>query len=141
MIPTSFPEQNTIIGEGQNEYQPLPAFINYSIMSQPASFCVALNDDDIADILRGRKIWLQQLTFGGHFKPMMINTVPPVLGGKSESDYENSRMKAFFAITDEMVNIKGDPKALAQIAFVMGKENQDLAVFLGELLKLAKAIE
>ena len=55
-----FPEQTVIIAKNQPEYLPLPANISPEGI---VTCCWELSDDDVAQIIKTRKIWHQILTF------------------------------------------------------------------------------
>jgi hypothetical protein len=84
MNPIKFDEVNTVIGENQPEYEPLPAFVRpftvedecekVEIENGEVVSCWELSDEEIADIVKNRKVWLSTLTFGGPFQPVLLTT-------------------------------------------------------------------
>jgi len=80
MKPVRFEEVNAVIGEKQPEYEPLPALIkDYEVEGQVLEraqvvTCWDLTDEEIADIVKNKKIWLSTLTFGYPFQPVCLTT-------------------------------------------------------------------
>lgn len=81
MIPVIFPEANGLLGATQEEYEPLPIY-RHGGEEGRVSFCCALSDVEIAEIVRTRRIWVQQLTFGLHFQPIALSSLKPQDIGK-----------------------------------------------------------
>lgn len=76
MKPIEFKGQNMVLGKGQPQYMELPALRCNDIAGTTWS-CWELDDQDIADLVKNRKIWLGQLTFHQPFSPQMVTTVMP----------------------------------------------------------------
>lgn len=80
MKPVNFEEVNAVIGEKQEEYEPLPALIkDYEDDGQVLEraqvvSCWELTDEEVADIVKNRKLWLSTLTFGYPFQPVCLTT-------------------------------------------------------------------
>lgn len=81
MTPIDFPETNTIIlSENQPAYAPLPAlYIGDSRGTCIA--CLEISEEELAEIVTTRKIWVTVLTFQQPFQPFMLSTEKPVLEG------------------------------------------------------------
>jgi len=77
MKPTSFKGQNIILGKDQPEYLDLPA-LRCDDEAGTTWSCWELDDADLADMIKHRKIWVGQLTFGRPFSPQMITTSMPL---------------------------------------------------------------
>lgn len=77
MKPTTFPGHNIVLGKGQPEYLELPAHRSNDHQGTTWA-CWELDDNDIADLVKHRRIWVGQLTFGGLFQPQMITTQMPL---------------------------------------------------------------
>lgn len=76
MKPVEFPQMNAKIAEHQKEYVTLPAHI----VNEPEGriiCCLELDDDEIEEIVRTRKIWHQQLTFHQPMQPIFLSTKNP----------------------------------------------------------------
>lgn len=71
MIPVKFPGYNIVFGEDQPEYQPLPAL---RLSDGTVITCWQLSDIDINDILKTRRFYLKQLTFGQQLQPILPMT-------------------------------------------------------------------
>jgi len=70
-----FPQQTVIIAKDQPEYLPLPAHIsNEGIVT----CCWELSDDDIAQIIKTRKIWHQIWAFRKPLQPQLLLTECPL---------------------------------------------------------------
>lgn len=78
MTPGSFPEETVVLGKDQPEYLPLCAHVSDD-QTQTVTTCWDLNDVDIAAIIKHRKIWVQQLTFGQPLQPQRVTAFKPVL--------------------------------------------------------------
>lgn len=72
MKPIEFESQNIIIGEGQPEYQPLPAKVNQaegSVLS-----CWKLTPEEIQRVVETGVVWVKQLTFNQDLQPVLVST-------------------------------------------------------------------
>lgn len=76
MNPVTFEGHNIVLGKGQPQYLELPALrcndANGTVWS-----CYELDETDIADLIKHRKLWIGQLTFQNLFAPQMATTVMP----------------------------------------------------------------
>ena len=70
-----FPQRTIIIAENQPEYLPLPAHID---KQGTVTCCWELSDDEIAEIIKTRKIWHQILTFKNALQPQLLLTECPL---------------------------------------------------------------
>lgn len=70
MIPIDFPGRNIVFGEGQPEYQPLPAMLVKGI-EQEVITCWELTDEEIDELVKTRKLYLCQYTFGSRLQPIL----------------------------------------------------------------------
>jgi len=79
MNAVNFKEQNTTIGEGQEEvYIPLPVNMNESDVAIPVTFCMEMTENEL-NVLNGtNKIWVTVYTFGAGFHPISLSTEKPV---------------------------------------------------------------
>lgn len=76
MIPVPFPQANGVLAATQDEYEPLPVY-QFGDAQGRVAFCCRLSDAEIAQIVRTRSLWVQQLTFGKPFQPMALTTHQP----------------------------------------------------------------
>lgn len=76
MNPVDFEGMNTVFGVGQPQYLDLPALRCGDLQGTVWS-CWELDDEDIKDIIRTRKLWVGQLTFNKPLSPQMVSTVMP----------------------------------------------------------------
>jgi hypothetical protein len=76
MIPVQFPESNAVLARDQGEYEPLPIY-TFGDAEGRMAFCCRLSDAEIAEIVRTRTLWIQQLTFGRRFQPIALSTERP----------------------------------------------------------------
>lgn len=70
-----FPQRTVIFAENQPEYLPLPAHIDNDGV---VTCCWELSDDEIAQIIKTRKIWHQILTFKKALQPQLLLTECPL---------------------------------------------------------------
>jgi hypothetical protein len=75
MIATTFPQVNIEIAKNQPEYNTLPAF--YNPEDGTTTFCFELELEEIQQIARTGKIWIQQLTFGQKMQPISGSCLKP----------------------------------------------------------------
>ncbi len=61
MKPTTFKGQNIVFGENQPEYLPLPAL---RMTDGEVITCWELSEQEIEDIVKNKKMFLSQLTYG-----------------------------------------------------------------------------
>lgn len=67
-----FPEVNVELGKGQPEYNTLPVHVDKDGV---VVACFELDDEEIAQIIKSRKIWIQQLTFRRALQPFALIVV------------------------------------------------------------------
>jgi len=74
MKPVEFKEVNLVFGAGQEEYLPLPGYIE-----QDGTFtmCLELTEDEIIEMVKTRKLWLSVLTFNTPLQPLRMSTQKP----------------------------------------------------------------
>lgn len=76
--PISFPQQNTIFGKGQEEYQPLPAFRSEHPHGHVVT-CWELDEQELAEVARTGRIYLTQMTFKQALQPVRIDAECPLV--------------------------------------------------------------
>lgn len=64
----NFKEVNVRLGEGQEQYNTLPAYWNKSEGSMTFGF--KLTEEELAEVNRTGTIWIKQLTFGRPLQPI-----------------------------------------------------------------------
>lgn len=69
MKPVEFKGQNVVFGEGQPEYQPLPAL---RMPDGEVITCWEISDDELKLIQETKRIYLKQLTFNNPIQPVML---------------------------------------------------------------------
>lgn len=83
MKPIDFEGINTVIGQSQDCYLPLPALIkDHTVEDEEGDpvviengnviSCWELTDEEVAQIVKTKKVWLSTLTFGGPFQPVCL---------------------------------------------------------------------
>lgn len=76
MTSIDFPEANLALAKDQPQYQTL-----FTAMSGEPEFhmtvCLQLTDEEVDEIVRTRKIWHTQSTFGKGFSPIRMSTTNP----------------------------------------------------------------
>ena len=73
MKPKYFNELNIIFGEGQPEYEPLPAFKNTSDQGEVVT-CWGLSLRERLRILIKGEVWLSQASFNKPINPVFMTT-------------------------------------------------------------------
>lgn len=77
MQPIEFPQQTHILAKDQPQYTQLPVHIDESNQATPMTFCCELTDEEVAELIATRKLWLTQSTFGNRFQPIRLSTQNP----------------------------------------------------------------
>lgn len=72
-----FPQANVAIAKEQTEYNTLYAMGNNTHESTPMIVEFELTDEEIEKIVKNRKVWYSQATFGRMFQPMSIHVDKP----------------------------------------------------------------
>ncbi len=65
MKPIEFEGQTHVLGKGQPEYQPLPAAIEGNCVTT----CWEISEEELATMIKTKRLWLHQLTFGQPLQP------------------------------------------------------------------------
>lgn len=73
MKPVKFPGQNIVFGEGQPEYQPLPALKVPGPQGEVIT-CWELSNEEVEIIVRSKRLYLSQLTFNKPIQPVLLMT-------------------------------------------------------------------
>lgn len=68
MKPIPFKGQNVVFGEGQKEYQPLPAL---KLHDGQVITCWELSEEEILSLIDTRCIFINQLTFNSLLQPIL----------------------------------------------------------------------
>lgn len=66
-----------VLGKDQPQYQPLPVFRDDGQEGSMVQ-CWELNDEEIAELIRTRRIWISQMTFGAPLQPISVSVAPLV---------------------------------------------------------------
>lgn len=78
MRPAPFAEQNVVFGSAQPEYDPLPAHASMEV-DGIVTTCWELSEIEIAAIVKHKRIWTQQMTFGKSLQPQRVTVTKPTL--------------------------------------------------------------
>jgi hypothetical protein len=78
MKPIKFVGSNITFGEGQEEYQPLPAFVEPQNPQKPVVTCWEMSEEERKIFLQTGRIYLTQLTFGLPLQPVFLSIQNPV---------------------------------------------------------------
>lgn len=73
----TFPQVNVAIGEGQKDYEILPAFLNPKDAHGTVIACFELTKEELSEISKSEKLWVQLLTFGNPLQPFLISVDSP----------------------------------------------------------------
>lgn len=74
MIPIEFEQQNCVYAKDQPEYLPLPA---HKKQDGEVISCWKLNDKEIENIIKDKKLYISLLTFNQPLQPILISTTNP----------------------------------------------------------------
>lgn len=92
MKAVTFLQANFNLAEGQSEYITLPSYavldVEGNLATDPATgelldpevrvvSCFELSDEEIAELVRTKKLWHIRLTFGSAYQPMRMSTLNP----------------------------------------------------------------
>lgn len=72
-----FKEANIKIGEGQEEFRTIPAYLCPNNAAGLVIFCLKLNLWQCIKLLFTRRIWLGRLTYRQNFQPMFMELTKP----------------------------------------------------------------
>lgn len=83
-----FPKANVPLAKDQPEYQTLYIHIDKSGNDPQfkATCCLELTEEEVAEIVRTKRIFHTQLTFGRGYNPINMSTVSPFTQEESESE-------------------------------------------------------
>lgn len=70
MKPIEFKGQNVVFGADQPEYQPLPAL---RLHDGQVITCWELTDEELAEVIKNKCIYLQQMTFNTPLQPVYLS--------------------------------------------------------------------
>jgi hypothetical protein len=73
MKPVSFPQATVVYAKDQPEYVPLPAHVS---IHGVVTSCWELSNEELAEIILTRRIWLQAMTFGAALQPAAVRRDP-----------------------------------------------------------------
>jgi hypothetical protein len=73
MTPTRFEGANIVFGEGQPEYQPLPALKIPNDHTGMVVTCWQLSEEEMEEVKRTGKIFLSQFTFNDPLQPVLMS--------------------------------------------------------------------
>lgn len=76
MNPIEFESVNQIYAKDQKEYRPLPAHCSED---GTVTTCWELTDEELAEIVKTKRMFLQQLTFRRPLQPVMLSVAQPEL--------------------------------------------------------------
>jgi hypothetical protein len=72
-----FPEANVAVAKDQPQYNTLFARVDRQSPEGEMIICFELTDEEVTQIVRNKKLFYSQLTFGQLFQPMRIMTESP----------------------------------------------------------------
>jgi hypothetical protein len=84
MKPIEFKEQNTVFGEGQKEYLPLPAYLDDGPYGHVVS-CWKLSIKERFLVLLYGRVWLSQMCFHKPLQPQLVAADKHELKGLARS--------------------------------------------------------
>lgn len=96
-----FPQVNCMLAENQPQYETLPVFVeskakqfrdpermvNYTKqVAWSMTACFELSEEEIAEIVKTKKLWHTQLIMGHNFQPIIMSTQNPFIHEKSNDN-------------------------------------------------------
>lgn len=85
MKPIRFPQQNVVFGEGQEEYEDLPAMVVPNDPTGAIHSCWKMTDKEFEIFKRTKTIWFHQLTFQQQMQPIGMDVTPPFVDPESHN--------------------------------------------------------
>lgn len=73
MTPVKFEGHNVVFAEDQPEYQPLPALATRNEKGEVIT-CWELSDEELAEVIKSKRVYLSQYTFNTPLQPVMIHS-------------------------------------------------------------------
>lgn len=101
MTPVNFPGCNVVYGKKQEEYIPLPA--NFNKKTGMAITQWTLTDEEVAEIVRNRRIFIGISTFGQPLQPI-LPTVMAMFHPGEEPELPEEVVRPTFGHGDKVVN-------------------------------------
>lgn len=77
MISIEFPQANIPLAKDQPEYETLYVHVDPNDPTLSMTACFELSDEEIVELVKTRKLWYTQLTFGQPFQPVRMSTQNP----------------------------------------------------------------
>ena len=77
MKPIKFDEANVVFGEGQEQYNPLPAY-RHKAREGHVVTCWEMDEAERAEFAQTGRIWITQLTFNQPLQPLLVGTAKPL---------------------------------------------------------------
>ena len=114
MKPIEFEEQNTVFGEGQKEYLPLPAFLDDSPYGYVVS-CWKLSIKERIQVLIYGRVWLSQMCFHKPLQPQLVTSDKYEIFNKPQKELSRSFKGACKGLCR---GLQGALKKLFLLAFV-----------------------
>lgn len=71
MKPVEFKGQNVVFGEGQPEYQPLPALL---MPDGEVITCWEMSPEELQEVTKTGKVYVKQLTFNQLLQPLLVTS-------------------------------------------------------------------
>ena len=87
MKPIEFPEVNIRLAEDQPEYETLPVAVLPGNEGNMVA-CLELTDEELEEIIKTKKIWVSQLTFGNNYHPILISPHKEIVLPEAEPETE-----------------------------------------------------
>lgn len=78
MDPVDFPGADVVVAKDQPPYKPLPVQWVGGDMGVML-MCWEMSEEELAEVIRTRRIWITSLTFSQPIQPLCVSTDRPVL--------------------------------------------------------------
>lgn len=149
MKPTEFKESNVVLGEGQPQYQNLPAYM--APKTDPSGTVITRwnieSPDEMKDILLRGCIWFSQQTFHKPFQPMLPSArtffideegIPndPLPPRNVLALAQVKKCEHYSTVAD-----LPDPEAMAKQIMELAKTRPDVAQMVGYISRMVRQLE
>lgn len=87
-----FAQANLPLAKDQPEYETLHVYFDRTDQTLPMTSCMELSEEEVREVIKTRKIWFKQLTFGKGYNPILMSTQCPFEKDVNVSPAEPSSM-------------------------------------------------
>ena len=91
MKPIEFEGANVVYAADQPEYLSLPAHMSYKTAAREVTSCWELTEEELAEVIKTRRIYFTVLTFGHPLQPQLPSVVNPCVVRFSIQEFGTSK--------------------------------------------------